>query len=155
MTTSVVPELIDTLVTYCTDWLPHLRVSDGVGVTDDPSDYLMIGVDDPFASSDNGAVESEQDWAHVGLGAQRTEEGTVMCAALSWSGNANPKEVRDRVYATYAAVAGLMNEPATTDLGVEGLLWTSCGTRSRLVTDQNEHGALALLTFQIFFKAQF
>jgi hypothetical protein len=146
------------LVLLATDNLPETRVSRGVGVTDHPGNYLMVGVEDPFATGDSAAAESEQEWAHVGLGAQRREQGTVMCAALAWSGDSSPEAVRavcDRVYEIYGALATTLNDPANTDLGVEGLLWTSCGSRTRLTPDQDASGSFALLTFSVGFEAQF
>lgn len=153
MRTSVLPDLIDALVSAATDALPEIRVSDGVGVTDDPSDYLMIGVDDPFADSPE-AASSAQDWVHVGTGAQRSETGEIQCAALSWSGDTDPKVVRDRAFATCGAVANLLRPPADSSLGVDGLLWCSFGTTQRYEPSQGDDGCYALVMFSIYFSAQ-
>lgn len=153
MTVSVVPMLIDAMVSLYTDELPNIRVSDGTGVTDDPGDYLMVGVEDPFNDAESAAT-TESDWAGVGVSAPRSETGTVTCAALCWSGDTNAKVVRDRVYDAVNAVAALHRDPYDVSLGVPQLLWTSFGTRTRLEQNQGDEGCYALLAFSVYFQAQ-
>ena len=151
MGTSAVPDVIDALVTACTAALPNAKVYDGFGISDDPGDFLMIGVDDPDAADKANSAESEQAWANAD-GTARDETATITCAALSWNGDANQKTARDGAYAITAAVENLLR--ANPSLGLPTVLWTSFGTSSQLTQVQDEQGALALLVFRIQFRAR-
>lgn len=159
MTVSVVPLLIDALVARCQDALPStVAVYDGMGVSDDPSDYVMIGVEDPFRDTES-ASESKQEWFEAGVGAKRSETGTILCAALAWTGDTNVKVARERVYDTANAIAAMLragepDNPRDFSLGLDGLLWTSYGTNSRLHQGQTDDGCFALVMFEIYFEAQ-
>lgn len=151
MATSVVPALIDALVTNARTNLPNLSVRDGYGVTDDPGDYLMVGVSDPTADAPATSADSQQQWASLGA-MSRDEEGDVWCVAFSWTGNNDQKAARDAAYATVAAVENMVRADPTQ--GVSGVLWTSFGTNQNLTQDQDEHGASAQVAFQIHFRAR-
>ena len=154
MATSVVPSLIDAMVTAFDAALSTVQVYDGYGVSDDPGDFLMIGVDQLDPSGQATAATVQQDWANANY-TSRSEQGDIACAAVSWNGdagNAGQKSARDAVYATQAAVETVLrNNPS---LGVANVLWTSFGTNAQLSQDQDHKGSLALLTFSIFFRAQ-
>lgn len=154
MATSVVPALIDALVAASTTALPSVRVSDGIGATDDPGDFLMIGVEDPDIEGASFSAETRQDWASVGTNAPRDEQGEITCVAVSWNGNGpeGAKAARDGAYAISAAVENLLRD--TPALGVAGLLWTSFGSSSQLSQAQGSTGASALLVFRINFRAR-
>lgn len=154
MATSVVPALIDALVTGATAALPDTRVSDGIGATDDPGDFLMVGVEDPDLEGAAYSAEAKQDWAAVGTDAPRDEQGEITCVALSWNGNGpeGAKQARDGAYAIAAAVEDLLR--ATPALGVPQLLWTGFGSSSQLSQAQGSGGASALLVFRITFRAR-
>ena len=151
MTTSVVFDLIDVLVSRFTDAL-SVNVLDGYGLTDDPGDFLMVGVEDP--DSDRAvSAEAKQEWA--GLGAKtRYEEGTVTCIALSWNGDADLKAARAACKATTAAVEN--NLRADPNLGgvVPGLNWTGYGVRTELIQLQASDGACVMCVFDVAFKAR-
>jgi hypothetical protein len=152
MATSVVPALIDALVAAATTALPDVLVFDGIGVTDDPGDFLMVGVEDPDIEGAAFSADTKQDWAAVGTGAPRDEQGDITCVALSWNGDGDPKAARDDAYAIAAALEDLLRD--TPALGVPGLLWTSFGTSSQLSQAQGPDGASALLVFRINFRAR-
>lgn len=152
MATSVVPALIDALVTAARTTLPDVLVFDGIGQTDDPGDFLMIGVEDPDLEGAAFSADTKQDWAAVGTGAPRDESGEITCVALSWNGDGNPKSARDGAYAIAAAVEDLLRANAA--LGVPQLLWTSFGSSSQLSQAQGSGGASALLVFRINFRAR-
>src|SRR5689334_3843760 len=99
MATSAVPALIDALVSAADAALSNVAVYDGVGNSDDPGDFLMVGVDDPDRTDDVASASATQQWAGVGNASARDEEGDVTCAALSWNGNSNQKQARDGAYA--------------------------------------------------------
>lgn len=152
MATSVLPALIDAVVAAARTNLPNVLVFDGVGVTDDPGDFLMIGVEDPDLEGAAFSADTRQDWAAAGTGAPRDEQGEITCAALSWNGDGNPKAARDGAYAIAAAVEDLLR--ANPSLDVAGLLWTSFGSSSQLSQAQGSGGASALLVFRINFRAR-
>lgn len=156
MANTVVFALIDRLLDVFTEVLPDVMVYDGFGVSDDPGDFLMIGVEDPDAQDSATAAESEQKWA--GLGAKsRDESGTITCAALSWNGNGaagGQKEARAGAKAIVDAVENVLRADPNLDDIVPGLMWTGFGTRFRLVQDQNSTGAMALAVFDIAFRAR-
>ena len=131
--------------------LSTVTVYDGYGVSDDPGDFLMVGVEDPDSDAFAFSADVKQDWANANYTA-RSEEGDIVCAALSWNGDGNQKASRDAVYATQAAVENVLrNNPS---LGVSTVLWTSFGTSAQLSQIQDQHGTAALLVFRIFFRAQ-
>lgn len=152
MATSVIPALIDALVSAALAALPTTLVFDGIGMTDDPGDFLMIGVEDPDIEGAAFSADTRQEWASVGTGAPRDEQGEITCVALSWNGNSDPKAARDGAYAIAAAVENLLR--ANPSLGVAGLLWTGFGSSSQLSQAQGSGGASALLVFRINFRAR-
>lgn len=153
MGTSIVFDLIDALNDRWTSALTGINVIDGTGMTDDPGDFLMVGVEDPDTDTYADSAESVQSWA--GLGARhRDEEGTVTCCALSWNGDANQRAARQAVKATLAAVENDLRSDPNLGGVVPGLLWTGFGTRLNLSQIQSETGAAALGFFQIQFKAR-
>lgn len=153
MATSVVPALIDALVTAARTALPDALVSDGIGATDDPGDFLMIGVEDPDIEGASFSADTRQDWANANY-TTRDEQGEITCVALSWNGDGpeGAKAARDGAYAISAAVETLLR--ANPSLGVDGLLWTGFGSSSQLSQAQGSAGASALLVFRINFRAR-
>jgi hypothetical protein len=150
MATSVIPALIDAMLSTFAAALPSVRVYDGTGVSDHPGGYLMIGVDDPDSDAFALSADAEQDWADANYTA-RSETGSITCAALSWNGDGNQKTARDGAYAITAAVeTALRSNPS---LGLANVLWTSFGTRVELSQVQSHQGAAALLVFSISFRA--
>jgi len=150
--TSVVPALIDALVTRTTAALPDIRVYDGYGISDDPGDYLMIGVEDPDLEGAAFSADVRQDWATTGIDGSREEVGEITCFALSWNGNANQKAARDSAYATVAAVETTLR--TTPALGLTNVLWTSFGTSLQFSQAQGQAGAAAMVIFRINFQAR-
>jgi hypothetical protein len=151
MATTVIPALLDALVTVATAVLPKATILDGYGVTEFVGDYLMIGVDDPYSPEEALAGSSQQDWAHANYTA-RNESGDITCVAVSWNGAESAKGARDSVFAiTTAFEAGLRANPS---LGLANLLWTSYGTNTQFSQGQDEDGAFAVVAFQIHFEAR-
>lgn len=151
MATSVIPDLIDALVTAATAQLPSVRVYDGEGASDDPGDYLMIGVDDPDSDGMKRAATAKQSWANANHTA-RDEVGTITCAALSWNGNGDQKAARDGAYAITDAIENYLR--TNYSLGLSTLLWTGFGPDLDLTQLQGDSGALALVVFTIAFQAR-
>lgn len=151
MATSVVPALIDALVLRSTAALPNLLVFDGYGNTEDPGDFLMVGVDDPDSDDWAEAATAEQSWANIGH-VVRDETGTVTCVALSWNGNDDPKVARDTAYAITAALEGLLRTDPSLGLGPH--VWVEFGTRQALTQARGPDGAAAQLVFSLAFRAR-
>lgn len=151
MATSVVPALIDALVTQARTNLPSTNVYDGFGNTQDPGDFLMIGVEDPDTDNAAFSADTKQAWAHANY-TTRDESGEITCVALSWNGNGDQKAARDGAYAIAAAVETFLR--ANPALGVTGLLWTGFGSSSQLSQAQGTAGAAAQLIFRIDFRAR-
>jgi hypothetical protein len=150
--TSALPDLIDALVTGARAALPDTLVYDGFGVDAEPGhSYLMVGVDDVDARDSAYAATATQEWANANYTA-RDEEGYVVCAALAWNGDSDAKAARDEAFTTVAAVENLCR--ANPSLGVTSLLWTSFGGRVQLSQNQSEHGATAIVIFQINYRAR-
>lgn len=147
--TSVVPDLIDMLITVLTGALPDVTVTDGVPTGMDPGDYLMVGVDDPDVASWDSA-DTTQTWANATM-TGRNEQGTITCAIATWTGDAAPKACRDRAYAIGGVVQTLLRDK--TQLPIPGL-WKTSFASHRLQQAQNDDGSTALLTFQIEFNAR-
>jgi hypothetical protein len=148
---SVVPALIDAMVAAFTAALPGGKVYDGYGQSDDPGDYLMIGVEDPDADSESEAASVAQSQMAFGATRPRMEEGVIHMAARSVNGDASQKAARDAVYAMQEALATALR--TTNDLGVTGVMQLGNGSNLRLLQDQNNHGAVATLLYEIAFKA--
>lgn len=144
MAVSVVPALIDALVAATGGY-------DGLAVTDEPGDFLMIGVDDPDTEGGAFSSESRQEWANANNTA-RKESGTITCAAYSWNGDGDQKVARDAAYALVEALASACR--ANPSLGVASLLWTDFGSDANLTQLQGEWGASALVVFTVAFRAR-
>lgn len=151
MTTSAVFDLIDALVERFTSAL-EVNVLDGYGLTDDPGDFLMVGVEDPDSDRATSA-ESKQEWHGVGNRA-RLEEGTVTCIAMSWNGDADLSAARAAAKATTAAVEDHLRSDPNLGGTVPGLTWTGYGTRTELIQLQATDGACVMCVFEVAFKAR-
>lgn len=155
MATSAIPDLIDALVALARTALPDTLVFDGIGATDDPGDFLMIGVEDPDIEGAAFSADVKQDWAAMGPNAPRDEEGDITCVALAWvgeSGSDGQKAARDAAYAITAALEAALRVDVT--LGLPTLLWTGFGTTSQLSQAQGAGGSSALIVFRIHFAAR-
>lgn len=154
-TVSVIPDVIDALVALAKANVTTVTVYDGVGNSDDPGDYLMIGVSDPDGASDRDrAATSTTDWANVNYTAA-AESGEVMCAALSWTGDtsqAGVKAARDGVYTVIETFGTALR--ANPSLSLSNVLWTRLGKTHELTQLQSQEGVLALALFSIHFEAR-
>jgi hypothetical protein len=152
MASSVVPSLIDALVAQAVTSLPGALIFDGGGITDDPGDYLMIGVSDPDDDGEPEAADVTQQQMAFGSTRPRRETGSVHIAARSIAGDGVQKTARDAVYAMQEALATALR--TTDNLGVAGILSLGNGSNLRLLQTQNESGAVATLLYDIAFDAQ-
>lgn len=152
MATTVLPAVIDALVTKAKANLASVNVYDGFGVTADPgTDYVMVGVDDPDANDAGAAAEVQQGWANANYTA-RDEDGVIACAAVSWNGDSDAKAARDSAFATVNAFETFLRSDPT--LGLANLLWAEFGSHMSLSQDQSQAGATALVIFRIHYRAR-
>lgn len=152
MATSIIPALIDALVTRCEAALTAVAVHDGYGVSGDVVDNLMIGVDDPFSDQASPTAEAEQSWANVGSGRTKDETGNITCCAYATSGGTDQKAVRDAAYAITEAVENLLRTDP--EVGLGPTVRTEFGTAQKFLQDQDQDGAWALIVFDIHFDAR-
>lgn len=157
MTTSVVPALLDALVEALTTALPDVNVYDGFGLSDDPGDFLMVGVDDPDPqSSGESASSNREQMAMTPTAAVYRETGTVTCAGFSWNGDADPKIARDAVYAMADALdaevrSNRTSGPTPAVLGVSGI--TNAWVSSTVLRQDIWQTSDALLVITLSFQA--
>jgi len=153
--TSVVPALIDALVTAARTALPSVLVFYGSGVTEDPGDYLMVGISDPDNAGEFvDSADSEATWAGLGNHA-RDQKGNVWCVAASTNGGSDDAAQQVAVEAAYAIVAAidtLVRSNPTLGTLVGG--WAIHGSSERLSMSQSDYGAKARVAFQIYFQAR-
>jgi hypothetical protein len=151
---SALPDVIDALVTLSAAALPSLQVYDGIGASDDPGDFLMVGVEDP--DIERAAFSAEVDQARATMSGARDEQGTINCCALSWNGdstNAGQKAARDAAFATVAAVETILRTTSPT-LGVTGVLRTEFGGRLTVSQAQGDTGASCMVIFSVAYLAR-
>lgn len=154
MAVSILPSLIDALVTQARVALPALQVFDGYGASEDPGDFLMIGVDDPDAPTPADSAESVQDWGpYRASGSKRDEQGSITCAALSWNGNGDVKAARDAAFASVGAVSTLLRNDPTLGLS-PSLLWARFGSVLDLSQQQDGSAVQAVVLFRVAFQAR-
>ena len=160
MATSVVPALIDALFTQAAAALPSALVLDGFGVTEDPGDFLMIGIDDPLSPDAAQSARMSQIPATAGTTRSRDETGEVFCSAMSWNGNggssASQKQARDAAFAIVAAVETLCRTTPGLGIAGYGYVVAQVGGASdfNVKQDQNTTGAMCIVTFPVSFAAR-
>ena len=153
MPNSLGPDVIDALIRVANDEVdPSVIVLDGMGVTDNPSTYLMVGVDDPTTSGVPRSFEEKQDHATVGISGIRDVAGVVFLSVAAWRGDGDQRMARDETRDVIDALfAGCRANPS---LSVTGLLWVSAGTEFDLKQWQHAEGCTALATFQVAYSGQ-
>jgi len=150
---TLVLDVIDALVAAYRTALPTVAVYDGTGITDDPGDFVMVGVGDPNSDQVPTSADTTQEWA--GLGAhRRDEEGTVMCCAVSWNGESEGlATARAGIRSMVDAIGAAHREDPT--LGVASVMWTGFGARTTTTQIQADNGSSVVHYFEIQFKARF
>lgn len=155
MTFSVFPDVVDALVTLFagTPALDQIQVTDGPGVSEDPGNFLAIGVEDPWADRHDSG-DSDRVWATYGASAMQgsnvEERGNVTCVLYCWNGGGDQKQARDDAYAALEACWVALR--ADTSLGVSEVAWTNI-TTSRPMQAQTDYGAECAVVFNVNFYA--
>ena len=151
MATSVIPALIAALYAQASSSLPTTLVLLGPGITNDPGDYLMVGVDDPDGEDETQAADVTQDQMAFGATRPRREEGEIFLVARSRNGNSDLQAACDAAYATQEALAAVLR--TTDSLGVAGVMKLGNGARMPLAWNLDDYGAVATLRYTIAFEA--
>lgn len=156
MATTALFDIIDALFDAATAALPDVKVFDGFQLTNDPGpDILMIGVDDGQSTAAASSVDATQEQATAGTPRSRNDKGSINCWALSWTGNASPKDARDSVQAILAAVENMLR--VDPQLGIprpNGQVLVIQVNNIKLMQDQEGSGAEALVTFTVDYEAR-
>ncbi len=154
MATSVFPTVMAALVDLTRTALPGLQVHYGVGATDDPGDFLMIGVEDPDIDRAAFSATLRQDRAT--MGGARFEMGSINCCALSWNGDgtdAGAQAALEAVFVTLGAVEALLRTAPT--LGIDAVHKTEFAADDADISiAQSEAGASCMAIFSVAYKAQ-
>lgn len=151
MAYSVVPDLVEAIVSAAQDALPDVTVTDTRPVTLDPGDYLAVCFND-FAP----AVTTQRDFATTGRDGSIDEVGEIWCTAAAMVGDDDPATARRRVYDIAAAVDQLCRIRGGTDpaFGVERALWTRMGDQGQYDPIPGTTGSAGILTFSIHYEAR-
>lgn len=156
MATTVIPAVIDALVDQTraavTTSGAKISVYDGYGLSDDPGDFLMVGVEDPETQGFTTSASAGQNWAETGQSAERDDIGDVTCCAMSWNGDADQKAARDRAFAVVGVVEDLLRTDS--QLGLDDLLWAEIGPQMELHQIQDDSGAAAWVIFRVHYEAR-
>lgn len=132
-----------------TDW----NVYDGYPVGHDPSDFVAVGVDDPWSTTDATAVDADLDWAHA-AGRAVDEVGTVNLVLVASDGSGEPAIPRARIRTAAAAVDAWLRQTQQ-PMQATPRVWQAKITRVRLGHDQTaEEGALCACLLVITYKAR-
>jgi hypothetical protein len=135
---SALPDVVDALIDLASTALPSLRVFDGIGASNDPGDFLMVGVEDP--DIDRAAFSAE----------------VSQTCALSWNGDssdAGQKAARDAAFETVAAVETILRTTAPT-LDLDEVLKTEFGDRLTVSQAQGDTGASCMVIFSVAYLAR-
>jgi hypothetical protein len=155
MATAVVFDLISALADAFRIAIPTATVYDGQGASDDPGNFLMVGVGDPN-SDDPTSASGELEWA--GLGHRSSyEHGTIACSALAWSGDsgdAAQKAARETVRDLVGAVEVALRTDPNLGGAVPGLTWVRYGRGWNLDQSSNNDGVQALFRFEVAYEAR-
>lgn len=148
---TVLPDVVDGLIAVATAGLTGITILDGFGNTDDPGDYLMVGVDDPNTPDLARGGRARSDWRTVGQGGStRREEGSVTCAAMSWNGEGDLKSARDSAFATVAALETSLK----TDPTIGGRVMFATTNSHDYIPAVGDTGAEVIVVFTVSYVAR-
>jgi len=145
---SLVPALLDAIVSSADAALPTVGVYDVDGPSDSGSDFLIVGVEDPDEVGFSESAEVAHDWAGFASGV-REQMGTLWCVLESWNGDSDPKAARDAVDGYFGTIKGLLRSDATILAAVS---YATVATE-RWSQSKTADGAVVRLAFQVGFKA--
>jgi len=148
--TSVIFGLIDALVDGFAAAVPGVQVYDGYGISDDPGNFVMVGIDDPNSVIGQSGM-SRQTFA-LAAGRSRDEEGEVTCAATCWDGSGDARAARAALSAITVSLETWLR--GHDFQGLPTLLWVGYGSETQVLQELTDSGALATVIFRIAFRAR-
>lgn len=150
MESSSIPAALDGLISLCraSSSLSTVRISDGP-LPQRPSEkqILIVGGSD---TGDDPGVEGSQSFASL-PGRERDEEFSILCTALTWSGDTNVKLLRDQAFNIIRSVEELLRPgvPGASPTLNGSVSWAGMGgpvVYSPIYTDA---GSIVRVYFQI------
>ena len=163
-TTSLVPAVIDYLVTQATASASlgaspsnPVDIHDGPLLTADELVrplHLYIGWDSVSGAGEPTGVQS---WPVLDKARTKDEDGTIVCTAEAWTGDTVMKTARDSCAAVVAAVELLLRGNGATgpgDATMGGLVLWSGVDHMTWYPQQSPNGAVCSCVFTIVFRAR-
>lgn len=148
---SVAFDLIPAAVAAAKTLVPKdVQVFNGYGVTNDPSDFVQIGVMDPFSTSAAVAIETGHEFAYANT-TTADETGHINCVAFTRNGDGNPDLAWARLQQVLDPIALHLRSNYT--LGVDGVMWVRFSL-TQADHDQDDAGAWAIASFRLNFRAR-
>lgn len=129
-----------------------VRVTYGIDITEDTSDFLMFGVDDP--TSQSPAIGSwSQEMATMATSRPRDETGTINCAAASANGDPDGLQTAlEAAHGYVAAVEAFLRADPSLGLGGVPVAVVQIGGSGTPFLSQDEYGASAVVVFTVTYK---
>lgn len=124
----------------------------GPDVSGNPTDYVIVGRDDPFEDRILPMVDAQQEFLYTGA-VNRTETGSVSCVAFASVGDDDVDLALTRLEAILDPIATALRNNPSVFASVPELQWCHL-TVTRLDAQVDQHGACAVAVFQIPFHAQ-
>ena len=158
MATSLVFDLIDRFVEL---WPPvveslNANITDGYDLSQDYSNFVMVGVEDPNSQLAGQSASAQQSFATLGQ-RNRDEAGEVVCATVVARGDSDMKQARADCKAITDRIEDWVRNVDVhgSELNTPGLQWIGFGSDIQLLQDQtNQGGAVVTLIFRIAYKAR-
>lgn len=151
---SALPAVLDKLVEVFTAAV-DVPVYDGAPSTaENKRSYVAVAwngaPDDLFG--DFATIDSE--WLYIGT-TDKLETGTVVCAAVAWSGDKDPKPRRTAALEMYEACDDALRTAFDTDPVLQALVRESISVSgASLSTGQTDSGNLTRAVFTVTYQAQ-
>lgn len=154
MAVAAYPALLGAIYDACLalDALADVEVVYGISPEIPYTDQLVIG---GGSFDDDNAGDQSQQWATIGPGLERDEEGDVQCFAFGTqgdTGDAARRDAHERAWVIAEAVADLCRTAPT--FAVPTVLWTSFSTNAQPRIGSDENGSFAVIPFTIHYRAR-
>lgn len=156
MATVIVFKLKAALVDAFTTALPTgWKVYNGQGASDDPGNFVMVGVGDPNSDQPELAASGSLEWAGLGHKSSK-EESRIHCAAVAWSGdvgNAAMAAVEATIDAGMSAIETALRTDPNLGGAVPGLNWVRYAGDWSLTELVAPDGTAAIFQFDVTYFA--
>ena len=158
MGTSPIPNIVNAML----DGLPAaftaagitVEVYDGFGTSNDPGNFVMIGVDDPDSAT--GRVAHGVQTYPLANGRSRNEEGRITSAAVAWVGDPDGmRQARTDVFAITSVIENwLRSQGAPPVFGLPNALEIGFGDTIDYMQDSLSGGVVATVIFAVKYKVR-